>query len=286
MNDVDSFESGQGETPAVDSSAPADAGALAPSSSPTIPSTAPPSPADQFFEVKIGGQSRKVPLNELLSGYSRTQDYTQKTMSLAEERRQIQAQVSAEREQYKSFLSKAENVKQLYDYLLQQQGSNNPNAPLTTQQLQTALAAERQAREQERGQIMEDLRNEQLTNSYKVEIDKSIQDILGTHPELRSIQMIDRILKQAALKNEPATVEDAKAYMVSFAKEQADRIRAHFTEQAKVAAVNKNTLTSRGTEPPGGAAPGPSSKPAYKLGDPRLAQDATEYLKQLMNESK
>lgn len=240
-----------------------------------------------MFEVKIGGQTRKVPLNELLSGYSRTQDYTQKTMALAEERRQIQAAIQNERGQVREFLSKRENVQQLLDYLASQGNGDPANGqPLTQQQLQAALAAERARSAQERNQMAQDLELKQMESGYRNEIDTHIKGILEQHPELKPVRGIDMILKQAALSQEPASLDEAKQFILQAAAEQAGAIRAHFQEQQKVAALAKTNLTQKGTEPPGGAAPLPTPKGNFKLGDPRLAEDAVAYLKQMMNADK
>jgi hypothetical protein len=39
------------------------------------------------YKVKVNGEEVEVPLSELTKGYSREQDYTKKTMALAEERK-------------------------------------------------------------------------------------------------------------------------------------------------------------------------------------------------------
>jgi len=57
--------------------------------------------------VKVDGQEVKVTLDELKSGYSRTQDYTRKTQEIAETRKAVQAelqQVQVERQQYAQVL--------------------------------------------------------------------------------------------------------------------------------------------------------------------------------------
>ncbi len=47
-------------------------------------------PADQpHFTVKVDGETREVPLGELIRGYQRGADYTRKTMRLADERREV-----------------------------------------------------------------------------------------------------------------------------------------------------------------------------------------------------
>ena len=49
-------------------------------------------PEEPVYTVKVAGEERQVPLTELLKGYSRTEDYKQKTAAVAEERRALEAQ--------------------------------------------------------------------------------------------------------------------------------------------------------------------------------------------------
>lgn len=51
------------------------------------------------YTVKVNGNEVEVPLSELLKGYSREQDYTAKTMALAEERKSLSSQFANELEQ-------------------------------------------------------------------------------------------------------------------------------------------------------------------------------------------
>ena len=61
----------------------------------------------QLYTVKVDGKEEKVPLKDLLEGYSRTSDYTRKTSALAEERKSFaieQEAVKAERQQYAALI--------------------------------------------------------------------------------------------------------------------------------------------------------------------------------------
>lgn len=74
----------------------------------------------QTFTVKIDGQDVPVTLDELKNGYSRTQDYTRKTMELAEARKALEPELQAlrtEREQY------AQLLPQLFAHLQNQANS-------------------------------------------------------------------------------------------------------------------------------------------------------------------
>ena len=64
-------------------------------------------PQARTFKVKVDGEEVEVPEDELLKGYSRTQDYTRKTQQLAEQRKAAEAeyeQVRNERQQYAQLL--------------------------------------------------------------------------------------------------------------------------------------------------------------------------------------
>ena len=49
-------------------------------------------PTVRTFKVKVDGEEVEVPEDELLKGYSRTQDYTRKTQQLAEQRKAAESE--------------------------------------------------------------------------------------------------------------------------------------------------------------------------------------------------
>lgn len=71
----------------------------------------PEDPQPQTFRVKIDGEEVDVPLPELLSGYSRHQDYTRKTQAVAEQAKALSAreqELAPLRDQYKAVLDNYE----------------------------------------------------------------------------------------------------------------------------------------------------------------------------------
>lgn len=61
----------------------------------------------QTYTVRVDGEEVEVTIDELLSGYSRTQDYTRKTMALADQRKSLEgelAQIRQERAQLSQVL--------------------------------------------------------------------------------------------------------------------------------------------------------------------------------------
>ena len=47
----------------------------------------------QTYTVRVDGEEVEVTIDELLSGYSRTQDYTRKTMALADQRKSLETEL-------------------------------------------------------------------------------------------------------------------------------------------------------------------------------------------------
>lgn len=77
------------------------------------PSEAESEPTDVLYTVVVDGKEEQVKLDELLAGYSRTGDYTRKTMAVAEQRKAVEAeaaQTRVERERYIAGLKEVETL--------------------------------------------------------------------------------------------------------------------------------------------------------------------------------
>jgi hypothetical protein len=103
------------------------------------------------FKVKVAGEEVEVPLSELVKGYSREQDYTRKTMALAEEGRNLRSQFANELKQHVEafealdpILSEAKNI----DWQALAQSD-----PATYVQLQAAVEARQRVVEAARAKI-------------------------------------------------------------------------------------------------------------------------------------
>lgn len=73
------------------------------------------------FKVKVDGKEVEVPEDELLSGYSRTRDYTLKTQALAEQKRQFEESiVKQQRERDAQWASQLEEFKKALGNIIPQ----------------------------------------------------------------------------------------------------------------------------------------------------------------------
>lgn len=55
--------------------------------------------SNQTYTVRVDGEEVEVTIDELLSGYSRTQDYTRKTMALADQRKALESELESIRQE-------------------------------------------------------------------------------------------------------------------------------------------------------------------------------------------
>lgn len=78
----------------------------------TAPET---TPEPERFKVKVNGQEVEVTLEEALAGYQRLEDYTRKTQTLAEHRKQLEQDLTAARQARAQFAEQLERVKQELD---------------------------------------------------------------------------------------------------------------------------------------------------------------------------
>lgn len=290
------FDLSQSQAPAAGDLAP-----TTPSASPSAPSGAPigaTAPSEPTFEVTVNGKVEKVPLSELQKGYSRTQDYTQKTQRLAAERQQILNQVAeyeAALREVQSFLSDRDRVFQYARSMgaSQQQaaaiadqasgsGSGNPDDILTRQDAQRLVQEMLQSAAPQlvgpAQQQMQALRLEMATREYQQVFDQKIAQLQQQHPELarlgaRGAQMI----RMEALQQRPQSVESALEAL----ELAAQTLVGDFSNVLKQEAVAPNPL-KQGIEPPGGQGILPAPQGNFKsIRDPRLREQVINDLTQM-----
>ena len=77
---------------------------------------------DKYYRVKLDGTDYEVTLDEALAGYQRQQDYTKKTQAIADEKKQLQAEQEAAKQERLQYQQRVE-------HLVQQQQSQQPVEP-------------------------------------------------------------------------------------------------------------------------------------------------------------
>jgi hypothetical protein len=136
------------------------------------------------YKVKVNGEEVEVPLPELLKSYSREQDYTKKTMALADERNQLKSQFASElKQQIELFesldpiLSEAKNI----DWQ-----ALAASDPATYVQLQEAVKQRQAAIEQARAKVAEASQGDTAAETARIaeEAAKETEALIKAMPEL------------------------------------------------------------------------------------------------------
>lgn len=157
------------------------------------------SPDEQTYTVKVNGEERQVPLSELLNGYSRTEDYKAKTMAVAQERRDLEAQKgnleATIKAEYANQLEEATNLFAQFDPVLAEARNINWEAlkasdPAAFVQAQDAVQARLNAIQQMQQRVQANRTEAQQRQQAQVEqeraqrFDKAANAIVEAMPEL------------------------------------------------------------------------------------------------------
>lgn len=242
----------------------------------------------ELYEVKVRNQTIKVPLDELRNGYSRQQDYTQKTTELAEWRRQAEQEVRQYAEaiqQYEALLSDP-RVKNYLESL--NAGNDSLDDVPTVASVQKLLESrtadiDRMMSEKIAAAQME-IEVKSLQTTYEGELSSAFKSVTEKFPFLAEIPDVERQLRRAVADRGPQDINDAKRLLVEEATTRAQKMVAYFDQQKKQDAVSRATKL-KGIEPPGGA-PAPSLGSRFKLGSNELREQAIADLVAGFNESR
>lgn len=145
-------------------------------------------PTDTLFTVKVDGKELQVSLDELRSGYSRTQDYTRKTQALAEQRKTAEAELNAvrgERAQYSQLLTALQG--QLQSLMPQEPDWNtlyqqDPIEFVRQREVWRSRQEQMQAIQAEQARVQQLAQQEQLANK-QTRLTEEAQKLVSLIPE-------------------------------------------------------------------------------------------------------
>ena len=194
---------------------------------------------DTLYTVRVDGKDEKVPLSELLAGYSRTSDYTRKTQEVATQRKElerVQGELVQERQEYAALLPK------LRQMLGGEESEPNWEA---LRQVDPARAAVEWQRWQERKARLADLQAEeervaQLERSRMLEAQKQFiaqeREKLLKLPELAHWSdaekrkadgsMVAQTLLSAGFSEEELQITDHRAMLIAYKAALYDKSQA------------------------------------------------------------
>ena len=214
------------------------------------------------YKVKASGEEIEVTLDDLIKGYQREADYTKKTQTLAEQRKQVESerqvieQAKTERDQYQARLALIENA------LKSREPQENLEALKETDPIgfavkvaeQTQRERQLQAIQLERARIAQQQQAEQtqnLNSHLAVEAHKLAEAIPEYADEQKSVQ-VKKDIRDYARKigwsdEELASVYDSRAVLTLYRAMQYEKLMG-----------NKANVTKKVNEAPKMLKPGVS----------------------------
>lgn len=248
---------------------------------PPLQSQAPPE-----AEVK---QEPPPDLAEQHRGYLRDDDYRRKTMKLADERRSFEN----ERQQIITQLQQAQNYanqlhQQVHDpaYLQhqwnlihQQVQQQDPNTPVSAQQITQMLQQQVAASEQKVAQYIHQLERDRIAAGYDQERALYAQALVKEFPTLEDQEGVERLISEAAWKRSPANMTELKRFMREDAEARHKRVQKRIENHEQAAIMRQAKAAKPTQEPKGGAAPvlQPTQR-KLKLGSTDLFNDTLAWL--------
>ena len=218
------------------------------------------------YKVKASGEEIEVTLDDLIKGYQREADYTKKTQTLAEQRKQVESerqvieQAKTERDQYQARLALIENA------LRSREPQENLEALKETDPIgfavkvaeQTQREKQLQAIQLERARIAQQQQAEQtqnLNSHLVVEAHKLAEAIPEYADEQKSVQ-VKKDIRDYAKKigwsdEELASVYDSRAVLTLYRAMQYDKLignKANVTKKVNEAPKMLKAGVSRQTD--------------------------------------
>lgn len=232
------------------------------------------------YKVKASGEEIEVTLDDLIKGYQREADYTKKTQTLAEQRKQVEAerqvieQAKTQRDQYQERLAMIESALKTYapQENLEALKETDPIGYAVKVAEQTQREKQLQAVQLERARIAQQQQAEQsqsLNSHLAVEAKKLAEAIPEYADEQKSVQ-VKKDIRDYARKigwsdEELASVYDSRAVLTLYRAMQYEKLMS-----------NKAGVTKKVNEAPKILKPGVS----------RQTDANSEQTKKVMNQLK
>jgi hypothetical protein len=218
------------------------------------------------YKVKASGEEIEVTLDDLIKGYQREADYTKKTQTLAEQRKQVESeravieQAKQERDQYQQRLAAIEGaLRQAPQENLEALKENDPIGYAVKVAEQTQRERQLQAIGAERARIAEQQQAEQsqhLSQFLAVEAQKLSEAIPEYADQQKSVQ-VKKDIRDYARKigwsdEELASVYDSRAVLTLYRAMQYEKLmsnKAGVTKKVAEAPKMLKAGVARNTDP-------------------------------------
>jgi hypothetical protein len=242
----------------------------------------------QTYTVRVDGEEVEVTIDELLSGYSRTQDYTRKTMALADQRKSLESELNQIRHE-------RAQLTQVLDQIDVQDREQEPNWDLLYQQdpQQWLIQREvwREKQERKRAVVEE---KQRLLQAQEADKQRVIAEFVSQERD-KLFNVLPSWRDEKVAKAEKSRVADY-AKKIGFTDQEISQFYDHRAVTALYKAMKfdelqsgkpKATKKSAPVARAGAASAQPKQRDAYRKSQQRLAKtgkvaDAAQAFKHLL----
>ena len=249
----------------------------------------------EYHRVKLDGTDFEVTLDEALAGYQRQQDYTKKTQALAEEKKQVQAEQEAAKQDRLRY-------QQNLEHLVQQQQSQQPVEPDWDQLYEADPLEWMKQKENFRSQKEQNLELQQQHFQMQQQQQQEQQEQMKVHLSQQHQTLMDAIPEwqdPKVMQQEKAQIRDYAVNTLGYSVEEVSQVYDARAVQALRHGMIASGLKGKGkvklkpivpairSVSPGSAPEQPRKQTSVHKAKIRLAKtgkmsDAAEVFKQLL----
>ena len=249
----------------------------------------------EYHRVKLDGTDYEVTLDEALAGYQRQQDYTKKTQALAEEKKQVQAEQEAAKQDRLRY-------QQNLEHLVQQQQSQQPVEPDWDQLYEADPLEWMKQKENFRSQKEQNLELQQQHFQMQQQQQQEQQEQMKVHLSQQHQTLMDAIPEwqdQKVMQTEKAQIRSYAINTLGYSAEEISQVYDARAVQALRHGMIASGLKGKGkvklkpiapairSVSPGSAPEQPRKQTSVHKAKIRLAKtgkmsDAAEVFKQLL----
>jgi hypothetical protein len=250
---------------------------------------------DKYYRVKLDGTDYEVTLDEALAGYQRQQDYTKKTQAIAEEKKQVQAEQEAAKNERLQYQQNLEN-------LVQQQKAQQPQEPDWEQLYESDPLQWMKQKEEFRSQKERNLELQQEQFRMQQQQQQEQQEQMKTHLSQQHQELIEAIPEWQdpnVMQQEKAQIREYAVNTLGYSVEEVSQVYDQRAVRALRSGMIASGLSGKGkvklksASPairaitPGSAPEQPRKQTSVHKAKIRLAKtgkmsDAAEVFKQLL----
>lgn len=221
-------------------------------------------PEPKKFKVKAAGEEIEVDLDELISGYQRSKDYTQKSQALAEQRKAIEAERAQVAEVQKEREAYSQRLKAIDNFLAQQMKGENlaelkevdpigyavKIAERSELEKQRQVVQAEQARIAQKQQADRDAQLQQHLQQEAQLLSQAIPELAGERATEVKKEILSYAKAQGWTEQELSSIYDHRAVMSLYKSMKYDQLQKSKPDALKKVKAAPKTLKSGTSTPP------------------------------------